>query len=211
MADETQAAQSVSEIKPSPIRLRHIFKHLAIAKKKLDERTAVKETISKQLAEVKERALERQPSKPEIEEAIARLEAKVNEVIDKEMSMMQRQQQEETLLATLQRKLDEMGISPVPKTEIKPLEDFEKISLKLQQSAEQVGNLREVVSGLKTVAPKQEAMEQEIQKIERQIQLLEKKYSELKKSGKYSAADLSSIANKITSHKKILQEIKNKK
>ncbi|MEM4336523.1 MAG: hypothetical protein QXG86_00785 [Candidatus Woesearchaeota archaeon] len=190
------------EIKLSSRSLTHLFITLSRVKRKINEKEKKRIEFLNSIERIKKFA-EGTTKKSVIIEELKKLESKVDKLIEEHV-------EEQDLLMRLQKKYD------IPKDlQVKPFQDFEKISWKLKDNVMKLKKVEEenkIITG-KIIENEQEVIGnklKELEKLELELKNIENKYNKLKKSGKYGDEELKRLEGAIYNYKKIIGELKSK-
>lgn len=170
-----------------------LLSNLARASKVAEEKKQSKEKLKKQIARIRKVSLGTYPpKKKQVETEITKLEKYLEEVLEKEKSIMEIQKKDDALISDLQQKSKNMD------------EKLAAISDTLRSLGAQVSEVEEKEEEI--LEPRQVSREQ-IEILRNGLALLEQKHSLLKSSGQNDPLDLARVEEKISSLKQKLSSL----
>ncbi len=201
---------------------KHFFRHLCRAQAELSGKQIIKQQIETKVRAVKSKVQQKKIDKDALMQQMEILETELKDMVDNERKIYANQAKEAELVNKLQEKVAQFDFS---EAKIKPFEDFEKISAKLDENSRRIEKINQDVSQLSQKVVPQERVKileskvfvtsapsgSVIQEAERDLQSLEGRYAKLKKSGKYSKKDLARVEQLIANHKIKLVQLKSNK
>ncbi len=190
-----------SKLNLSPQRLKHFLIHCSLAAKKADRKKELKQDISGRIHKIRHLSSSPRgrPNK-EVMLELEKLEKQVGSIIDFQIKERTRREQ-------LMKKLEEKMNAVNPAVSARPLQDFERISARLNENAIKLNKIGEAEKRIESKIKKEGS---EIEEIEERLKSLEERYKRLSKLKSTKTSDLQRIKSIIDKHKKTLNEIKSK-
>ncbi len=152
--------------------LLHFTRHAIMAKREELQKKKTRESIAPHFARVKEQTVN-----DSVTFHILELEKKINTLINEEHLLSQKQQDETDLLLKLQEKIKQT----YREEKIKPFEDFEKIAVKVDQTAESIEIMKDAVAKIQDTEQQDKRLREErIKELEEKISAKQNKEKQIK-------------------------------
>ena len=190
-----------SNLNLSPQRLKHFLIHCSLAANRIERKKELKQDISGRIHKIRQLSSSQRgrPNKDVMLE-LEKLEKQVASIID---FQIKERTQREQLMKKLEEKMNSLN-APVS---AKPLQDFERISARLQENAIKLNKIGAAEERIEKEIKEENS---EIGEIEERLKSLEERYKRLSKLKSTKKSDLQRIKSIIDKHKKTLNEIKSK-